>query len=127
MVFLIFAQSAAMAFVFAIFFGIAYTWLSIPQPLIIGKFFGQKSFAAILGIGIAVMQLASSVTSPVVARVYDVMNSYTPAFVVLTVIMAAGVILTLVMFRIHETGQKSADEAKQSQGTVKSEKGQAHL
>ena len=100
--FLILSRHVIAGFIFAVLFGIAYTWLTIPQPLMIKAFFGQKDFVLILGIGIGVMQIAAAVSTTLVAKVYDKTGTYIPAFTFLIIVMLLVIALIFIMFNIHK-------------------------
>jgi MFS family permease len=74
-------SSPVLAIVSVIFLGIGSTHLSVPMPLMAGKLFGQRDFAAINGIALAISTFAMAVGGPLSNYTFDVTGSYKFSFV----------------------------------------------
>jgi MFS family permease len=106
LVFLIYARELWMFYLFAIIFGFAYGG-EVPQmPVLVGRFFGMRALAALVGVIVFGATIGGAIGSWVGGQVFDVTQSYQPAFIIAAAASFIGVVLTLVLkkFRPIVTG-----------------------
>ena len=75
-------QSAAIGFMFAVIFGLSYSWQSLAQPSALRVLFDKAYFSSCLGITVAVLHFGSAISSAIAGFVKDATGSYTPILVV---------------------------------------------
>lgn len=80
-IFALLARNPAMAWVYAVFIGIASCGVSVPSSVLTSRYFGQKEFPAIFSFYNMMASFAQSVSVPVMGTVYDFTGSYRPAFI----------------------------------------------
>ncbi|MBN1161734.1 MAG: MFS transporter [Dehalococcoidales bacterium] len=78
---LIFTRSVWSFYLFAVVFGIPYGGEVTQIPLVIGRFFGTRAMATIMGVTVFVISLGGALGSWVAGAIYDYMRSYNGAFI----------------------------------------------
>jgi MFS family permease len=90
LVLIIFAQELWMFYLFAIVFGFAYGG-EVPQmPVLVGRFFGLRNVAVLVGVIVAIGAWVGG-------QVFDVTQSYQPAFTIAAVAGFFAIALTLML------------------------------
>jgi len=95
-------QAAVFLVVFGPALGAAFTLL----PAVLPEYFGLRAFGTIQGLLMAAATLGGFVGPILAGAVYDVMDSYRPAFVLLTLTTCSGALVILMM------GRSPASEAE---------------
>jgi MFS family permease len=96
-IYLIFSKSLWQFYLFAIIFSLPYGG-EIPQvPLLIGKIFGTKSMATLVGINMLVISIGGALGSWMAGRVFDATQSYLWAFIAGALAGAVSLILTIAL------------------------------
>lgn len=104
--FLIFTREPWMFYLFAIVFGFAYGG-EVPQmPVLIGRFFGLRAAAALVGVIVFGSTVGGAFGAWVGGKVFDVTQSYQLAFIIATVISFVAVTLTMVLKKVRSVVQK---------------------
>ena len=81
LVFLIFTRELWMFYLFAIVFGLAYGG-EVPQmPVLVGRFFGLRALAALVGVILFGATIGGAIGAWVGGQVFDVTQSYQLAFI----------------------------------------------
>lgn len=80
-VILIFSESVWMFFLFAIIFSIPYGGEVTQIPLVIGRFFGTRAMATLMGMTLFIIGLGGALGPWVAGKLYDVTGSYDWAFI----------------------------------------------
>jgi len=78
---LLFAKSAWMFYIFAIFFGVAYGGEVTQIPLVVSRFFGTKVMATLMGVVLFVTGFGGAASPWIAGKIYDVTGSYNWAFI----------------------------------------------
>ncbi len=95
MVWLIFSRDIWMFYAFAIVFGFAYGG-EVPQmPVLIGRFFGLRSVAALVGIVVFGATSGGALGAWAGGKVFDVTQSYQIAFIIAAVASFLAIVITL--------------------------------
>ncbi len=106
LVFLIFARELWMFYLFAIVFGFAYGG-EVPQmPVLVGRFFGLRAVAALVGVIVFGATIGGAIGAWVGGQVFDVTQSYQPAFTIAAVTSFVGVVLTLMLKKFRPVIQR---------------------
>ena len=91
--------------VFSLPFGIP----SIMLPVLTAETFGRHDYGTILGLMLAMVSLSGVVAGPVINFSYDLLGSYTPAFLVMAVLGVVTMAVYLAAFRAAEQDRKKAE------------------
>jgi len=106
LVFLIFASELWMFYLFAIVFGFAYGG-EVPQmPVLIGQFFGMRAVAALVGVAVFGSTIGGALGAWVGGQVFDVTQSYQPAFIIAAVTSFGAIALTLMLKKVRPVIQR---------------------
>jgi MFS family permease len=96
---LIFTRPLWSFYVFAVLFSIPYGG-EIPQiPLYIGKYFGTKSMATLVGLNVFVITIGGAIGPWLAGTIFDSTDSYRPAFIVGTAAALISLGLLIVLRR----------------------------
>jgi len=96
-VLLIFGGSLWSLYLFAVVFGFAYGG-EVPQiPLFLGKFFGTKAMAALMGVILFVSNIGGALGPLIAGKIYDLDASYRWAFILGAVISSGALVVALVI------------------------------
>ena len=97
LVFLIFTKEVWMFYLFAIVFGFAYGG-EVPQmPALVGRFFGLRAVAALVGVVVFGATTGGAIGAWVAGQVFDVTHSYQGAFIIAAIVSLLAVIITLML------------------------------
>jgi MFS family permease len=97
LIFLIFTRSLWAFYIFALLFGLSYGG-EIPQiPLFIGKYWGTKALATLVGFSMFVISLGGALGPWIAGKIYDSTQSYEVAFIIGIVASLASLVLVLVL------------------------------
>ena len=97
LVFLIFTKEVWMFYLFAIVFGFAYGG-EVPQmPVLVGRFFGLRAVAALVGVVVFGATVGGAIGAWVGGQVFDVTQSYQVAFTIAAIASLLAVIITLML------------------------------
>jgi MFS family permease len=97
LVFLIFTSELWMFYLFAIVFGFAYGG-EVPQlPVLVGRFFGMRAVAALVGTVVFGATIGGALGAWVAGRIFDVTQSYQMAFTIAAVASLATMIITVML------------------------------
>jgi len=97
LVFLIFTKEVWMFYLFAIVFGFAYGG-EVPQmPALVGRFFGLRAVAALVGVVVFGATIGGAIGAWVGGQVFDVTHSYQGAFIIAAIVSLSAVIITLML------------------------------
>ncbi len=97
LVLLIFSRELWMFYLFAIVFGFAYGG-EIPQmPILVGRFFGLKAVAALVGIVLFSANIGGAIGTWLAGQIFDVTQSYQIAFMIAVMASFLAVIMTLLL------------------------------
>jgi MFS family permease len=108
-VWLIFSRSLWSFYVFAIIFGIPYGG-EVPQiPLFIGKYFGTKSLAALVGLSQFVLNTGGAIGSWAAGKIFDTTQSYQWALISGAIAAFGSLILVLVLQRQSKTAKQAIE------------------
>ena len=100
MVWLIFARELWMFYLFAVIFGFAYGG-EVPQmPVLVGRFFGLRAVAALVGVVVFGATIGGAIGAWVGGQIFDVTQSYQVAFMIAAVAGFVAVIITLVLKKV---------------------------
>ena len=98
--FLIFTRELWMFYLFAIVFGFAYGG-EVPQmPVLVGRFFGLRAVAALVGVVVFGATIGGAIGAWVGGQVFDVTQSYQLAFNIAAVTSFISVVLTLMLKKL---------------------------
>ena len=101
LVFLIFVSELWMFYLFAIVFGFAYGG-EVPQmPVLIGRFFGLRAVAVLVGVVVFGATIGGAIGAWVGGQVFDVTQSYQLAFIIATVASFVAMVLTLMLKKVR--------------------------
>lgn len=97
LVFLVFAEEVWMFYLFAIVFGFAYGG-EVPQmPALVGRFFGLRAVAALVGVVVFGATIGGAIGAWVGGQVFDVTQSYQVAFTIAAIASLFAVTITLLL------------------------------
>jgi len=96
---LVFADSLASFYAFAVLFGAGFGGRNPLTVAIRGDYFGSASFGKILGLSTVPMNLLLLIAAPLVGWMRDVQGTYTDAFLVMVVTNLAGAVCFLLSKR----------------------------
>jgi MFS family permease len=100
MVWLIFARELWMFYLFAVIFGFAYGG-EVPQmPVLVGRFFGLRAVAALVGVVVFGATIGGAIGAWVGGQIFDVTQSYQVAFTIAAIAGFVAVIITLVLKKV---------------------------
>lgn len=100
MVFLIFARELWMFYLFAVIFGFAYGG-EVPQmPVLVGRFFGLRAVAALVGVVVFGATIGGAIGVWMGGQIFDVTQSYQVAFIIAAIASLAAVIITLTLKKV---------------------------
>jgi len=100
MVFLIFAQELWMFYLFAVIFGFAYGG-EVPQmPVLVGRFFGLRAVAALVGVVVFGATIGGAIGAWAGGQIFDVTQSYQVAFTIAAFASLTAVIITLTLKKV---------------------------
>ena len=104
--FLIFAREPWMFYLFAIVFGFAYGG-EVPQmPVLVGRFFGLRAVAALVGVIVFGSTIGGAFGAWVGGKVFDVTQSYQLAFTIAIATSLIVVMLTVIQKRVKPVIQR---------------------
>ena len=104
--FLIFTRELWMFYLFAIVFGFAYGG-EVPQmPVLVGRFFGLRAVAALVGVVVFGATIGGAIGAWVGGQVFDVTQSYQLAFNIAAVTSFISVVLTLMLKKLKAVTRK---------------------
>jgi MFS family permease len=85
-------NSLALIYVYAVLFGISNGAILAAMPTMLGTYYGRDHFAQILGV-IFILQIVGGAIGPATTgAIYDVTNTYTPAFILIAAFSLVGLI-----------------------------------
>ncbi|MFC1919788.1 MFS transporter [Chloroflexota bacterium] len=97
LVWLIFSREPWMFYLFAVVFGFAYGG-EIPQiPALIGRFFGLRALAALVGTVVAAASIGGALGSWLGGQIFDATGSYQVAFVIAALAALCSLVITLML------------------------------
>ena len=106
LIFLIFAQEMWMFYLFAIIFGFAYGG-EVPQmPVLVGRFFGMRAVAALVGVTVFGATIGGALGAWMGGQIFDVTQSYQLAFTIAAVAGFISVVLTLMLKKLKADTRK---------------------
>ena len=106
LVFLIFTRELWMFYFFAIVFGFAYGG-EVPQmPVLVGRFFGLRAVAALVGVVVFGATIGGAIGAWVGGQVFDITQSYQLAFNIAAVTSFISVVLTLMLKKLKAVTRK---------------------
>jgi MFS family permease len=106
---LIYANALWSLYIFAVVFGFAYGG-EVPQiPLFLGKFFGTKAMAALMGVILFVSNFGGALGPWVAGKIFDLDNSYQWAFILG---IGVGVCALVVAFILKREGKEQIPVTK---------------
>ena len=101
LVLLIFAKELWMFYLFAVTFGFAYGG-EVPQiPALIGRFFGLRAVAALIGVVMFGTSVGGALGSWVGGQIFDVTQSYQGAFTIALIASLSAVIITVMLKKVQ--------------------------
>ncbi|MBM4447732.1 MAG: MFS transporter [Chloroflexi bacterium] len=104
--FLVFTRELWMFYLFAMVFGFAYGG-EVPQmPVLVGRFFGLRAAAALVGVIVFGSTIGGACGAWVGGKVFDVTQSYQHAFIIAIAISVIAVMLTIVLKKVRSVVQK---------------------
>ncbi|MGI6238524.1 MAG: MFS transporter [Christensenellales bacterium] len=101
-IFALLARVPAMAWLYALFVGMASCGVSVPATILINKHFGSRDFAGIFSFISMVSALAASASMPAMGAVYDVTGSYRPAWIAF---VGVGIAVTACLIGAERMGR----------------------
>ena len=78
---LLFTRSPWSFYLFAVVFGIPYGGEVTQIPLVIGRFFGTRSMATLMGVTVFVIGLGGALGAWLAGKIFDLTGSYNGAFI----------------------------------------------
>ncbi len=100
LVLLIFSRELWMFYLFAIVFGFAYGG-EVPQmPVLVGRFFGMRAVATLVGMVVFGATIGGAIGAWAAGRIFDVAQSYQLAFTIAAVASFLAVIVTLLLKKV---------------------------
>ena len=98
-VLLLFTRSAWSFYLFAIVFSIPYGGEITQIPLVIGRFFGMKSMATLMGVSVFIVTIGGALGPWVAGSIFDATGSYNWAFIAGAVAAAVSMGMVLLLRR----------------------------
>ena len=90
-----------MFYLFAVTFGFAYGG-EVPQiPALIGRFFGLRAVAALIGVVMFGTSVGGALGSWVGGQIFDVTQSYQGAFTIALIASLSAVIITVMLKKVQ--------------------------
>ena len=106
LIFLIFAHEMWMFYLFAIIFGFAYGG-EVPQmPVLVGRFFGMRAVAALVGVTVFGATIGGALGAWMGGQIFDVTQSYQLAFTIAAVTSFISIVLTLMLKKLKADTRK---------------------
>ncbi|MCK4962039.1 MAG: MFS transporter, partial [Anaerolineales bacterium] len=106
LIFLIFAHEMWMFYLFAIIFGFAYGG-EVPQmPVLVGRFFGMRAVAALVGVTVFGATIGGALGAWMGGQIFDVTQSYQLAFTIAAVTSFISIVLTLMLKKLKAVTRK---------------------
>jgi MFS family permease len=112
---LLFATQPGMPYVFSVFYGIAFSILSIPAPNLTADLFGVGDYGRIYGVVVMFLSGGMSLGSPLAALLFDVSGSYRPAWMLIVALSVAAIFLVfsaasgIRRYRLRQAGKSGND------------------
>ncbi|MBU2536056.1 MAG: MFS transporter [Chloroflexota bacterium] len=104
--FLIFTRELWMFYLFAIVFGFAYGG-EVPQmPVLVGRFFGLRAVATLVGVIVFGATSGGALGAWVGGQIFDVTQSYQLAFTIAAVTSFIAIVLTLILKKVRPVIQR---------------------
>ena len=94
---LLFLKATWMLYCFVFFYGIFHGMTVTAHVGILGRFFGMRSIAELIGISEATAQLAGAFAPNLAGFIFDTTGSYFAAFVIVTVFLLGGCFIAMIM------------------------------
>ena len=101
---LLITREIGMFYVFAAVFGFAWGCVVALEPPLLAESFGLKAHGAILGVIVLSVSLGSTIGPLLAGYLFDVNDSYQPAFMVFAVLSLISLILTILFKHPGRTG-----------------------
>jgi MFS family permease len=95
--FLIFIKEVYLLYIFCLAFGFAYGGIQASESPLVAWTFGTRSMGAVFGMMVFAFSIGSAVGSFLTGYIFDTSGSYLPAFIILAIISAIGLILTITL------------------------------
>lgn len=106
LVFLMFTRELWMFYLFALVFGFAYGG-EVPQmPVLVGRFFGLRAVAALVGVIVFGATIGGALGAWVGGQVFDVTQSYQLAFTIAVITSFIAVMLTIILKKVRPVIQR---------------------
>lgn len=102
-IYLIFARSLWAFYLFAVIFSLPYGGEVVQIPLFIGKYFGTKAMATLVGLSLFVMSIGGAVGSWAAGEIFDATRSYQGAFIAGASAGLVSLMLVLILKRQSRT------------------------
>jgi MFS family permease len=96
---LIFSGSEGSLFLFSIVFGFAYGGMQVLFSPLVAEVFGTRSHGVILAAGALAGSVGAALGPIVTGYIFDVLRSYTVAFILCAVLALTGLVSTLLLGR----------------------------
>lgn len=103
-IFMLMGENVAMLYIMAVLFGLGDAIGTVTPPLITSAVYGSEKYGEAYGIANSATQIGLSIGSLMVAAIFDVSGSYTPAWIVLlilTVVTCVGWSGSFILSRRH--------------------------
>ena len=101
LIFLLFTGDPWTFYLFAVFFGFAYGG-EVPQmPSLVGRYFGLRAAAALVGVIVAFAGIGGATGAWLAGRIFDATQSYQFAFIVAILVSLASTIIMLVLKKVR--------------------------
>lgn len=98
----------ALAAVYAFLAPLALPLETIMLPLIASNLFGEKEFAKLLGIFVAINTAGYAVGAPLANAIYDLMGTYVPVFFAVAIVMTCVAIAFMFVLNMSKKEQEAA-------------------
>ena len=100
LIFLLFTGELWTFYLFAVIFGFAYGG-EVPQmPVLVGRYYGLRAAAALVGIIVAFSGFGGALGSWLAGRIFDITQSYQAAFIVAIVSSLAAITVMLILKKV---------------------------
>jgi MFS family permease len=105
MVWLIFSREVWMFYLFAIVFGFAYGG-EVPQmPVLVGRFFGMRALAVLVGMVVFGATIGGAIGAWAAGQVFDITQSYLLAFTIAVAASFTAIIITAMLKKVKPPTQ----------------------